>query len=68
MDKSEENRLDAQVWIGTALGDLDQAFKALMRQAELHSWVFLTKFDPLFERLQKDPRFAEFCKKVGIPP
>jgi Flp pilus assembly protein TadD len=67
-DEAESHRLQAQVWIRMALGDLDEAFEALMRQAELHSWYGLIKFDPLFEGLQKDPRFPEFCKKVGLPP
>ena len=66
-DEAESHRLHAQVWIGTALGDLDEAFDALMRQAETHAWWGLIKYDPLFEGLQKDPRFAEFCKKVGLP-
>ena len=66
-DGTESNRMYARVWIGTALGDYDEAFKALMRQAEIHSWWGLIKFDPLFEGLRKDPRFAEFCKKVGLP-
>ncbi len=67
-DESESTRLRAQVWIGTALGDLDQAFKALMREAETHDWWPFIKFDPLFEGLQNDPRFPEFCKKVGLLP
>ncbi len=66
-DKFESNRLNAQLWINTALGDLDEAFKALMRQAETHAWWGLKKFDPLLERLRNDSRFSEFCKKVGIP-
>jgi adenylate cyclase len=66
-EKAESHRLDAQVWIGTSLGDIDEAFGALMRQADLHAWWGLIKFDPLFERLQKDPRFPEFCRKVGLP-
>ena len=64
---AESQRLTAQVWIRAALGDLDEAFEALMRQAELHSWDGLIKFDRLYERLWKDPRFSEFCKKVGLP-
>ena len=67
-DEIESRRLDAQVWIRTALGDLDEAFEALMKQAELHSWWGAIKYDPLFEALQKDPRFSEFCKSVGLPP
>jgi aryl carrier-like protein len=66
-EEAESHRLNAQVWIRTQLGDIDEAFEALMRQAELHSWWGLIRFDPLFERLQKYPRFPEFCKKVGLP-
>ena len=66
-EEAESHRLHAQVWIGTALGDIDEAFEALMREAELHCWWGLIRFDPLFERLQKYPRFPEFCKKVGLP-
>ncbi len=67
-DEADSHRLNAQFWIGMAVGDLDRAFEALMRQAEIHSWYFTIKFDPLFEVLRKDPRFSEFCKKVGLPP
>jgi adenylate cyclase len=66
-EEAESHRLDARVWIMTQLGDIDGAFGALMRQAELHSWWGLIRFDPLFERLQKYPRFPEFSKKVGFP-
>jgi len=65
---AESQRLNAQVRIRTSLGDLDEAFVALMRQAELHAWDGLIKFDPLYVGLWKDPRFSEFCKKVGLPP
>jgi hypothetical protein len=67
-DESESNRVNAQYWIRTALGDIDEAFEALMRAAELRAWFGLIKYEPLFEALRKDPRFPEFCKKVGIPP
>jgi TolB-like protein/Tfp pilus assembly protein PilF len=67
-DESESNRVNAQYWIRTALGDIDEAFEALMRAAELHAWHGLIKYDPLFEALRNDPRFPEFCKKVGLPP
>ncbi len=67
-DKSESVRLTGQLFIYTALGDTDRAFKALMRQSETHSWPFLIKSHPHFEELRKDPRFREFCLKVGIPP
>jgi adenylate cyclase len=66
-DETESNRVHAQVSIQTALGNLDEAFEALMRQAEIHSWWGLIKFDPFCEELRKDPRFSEFCTKVGLP-
>lgn len=65
-DKAESNRLDAQVWIGIALGDLDEVFETLARMTELHCWYFLIKFDPLFEGLRKDSCFTKFCK-IGLP-
>jgi hypothetical protein len=68
-DESESHHLEAQVLLGTSLGNLDEAFGALMRQwTEIHSGWFLIQFDPLFEGLWKDPRFPEFCKKAGLPP
>ncbi len=66
-EKAESHRLDAQVWVGTSLGSIDEAFGALVRQAELHSWWGLISFDPLFESLHKHQRFSEFCKRVGLP-
>jgi tetratricopeptide (TPR) repeat protein len=68
LDKFEGNRLWGEVFIQAALGNLDEAFKALWRQAEIHSWFYLIKYFPLLEELRKDPRFLEFCTKVGIPP
>jgi adenylate cyclase len=67
-NKIEANRLYGEVLIQTALGNLDDAFKALWRQAETHNWWWLIKYDPAYEGLRKDPRFSEFCKKVGLPP
>jgi adenylate cyclase len=67
-NENESARLFGQVWIRATLGDLDEAFRALMRQAETHAWFTLVKTEPLFEGLRKDPRFAEFCRKVGLPP
>jgi adenylate cyclase len=60
-------RASARFSIRVALGDLDEAFSALFEQAQLHSWWYLIKYDPLYASLWKDPRFAEFCKKVGLP-
>lgn len=57
----------SELWVRTSLGDLDQAFVALMRLAELHSWPNSVRYDPLLQRLSVDPRFVEFCTKVGLP-
>ena len=65
-DASEAHRLDAQVWIRSALGDIDEAYVALMRQAELQSWNGFIGIEPLLGELRKDPRFSEFSKKVGL--
>jgi TolB-like protein/KaiC/GvpD/RAD55 family RecA-like ATPase/Tfp pilus assembly protein PilF len=67
-DGRESVRLFAQLYIQTALGNLDDAFKALSRHAENHSWPTWMKSDPRFEALRIDPRFAQFCTSVGLPP
>jgi len=66
-EKGNALRANARLSIHMALGDMDEAFAALGEQAELHSWWFLVKYDPMFARLWSDPRFSEFCKKVGLP-
>ncbi len=63
----ESSRLFGQVMIDSVLGNLDQAFVGLMRQAETHSWYALIKIHPFFENMRGDPRFSVFCTKVGIP-
>lgn len=65
--RDESNRLYAALGIGAALGDLDVAFRALMRLAETHAWPFDIRVFPLFEDMRKDSRFKEFCSRVGIP-
>jgi serine/threonine-protein kinase len=67
-DKVESARLMGSLFINAALGNVDAAFVALDRQAELHSWEYLIKSHPLFEGLRRDPRFPEFCRKVGLKP
>jgi len=59
--------LAAQLEIETALGDVDEAYKALLRQTETHSWPFDIKWAPPYASLRRDARFPEFCRKVGIP-
>ena len=63
----EDSRLHGELFIRAAQGNLDEAFKALMRLAEIHSWPTLVKSLPVFEKMRTDPRFAEFCRKVGLP-
>ena len=57
----------SQIFIHTALGEIDEAFKALNKASETHVWPFTIKTHPLFGELRKDPRFADFCGKMGIP-
>lgn len=66
-NQKESVRLYGQLIVNAALGNLDEAFKALMREAELHSWPFLVRSLPVFKEMRKDPRFKEFCRKVGLP-
>ncbi|MDA4115120.1 MAG: hypothetical protein OK442_01025, partial [Thaumarchaeota archaeon] len=63
-----ELSLRGELYMQTALGNLDEAFGVLMQQAETHSWPFTIKIDPLYAKMRDDPRFLDFCKKVGIPP
>lgn len=41
--------------------------KALNRMTETQSWPFLIATLPVFAELRKDPRYPEFCAKVGLP-
>jgi adenylate cyclase len=65
---SESVRLNAEFQVRAILGDFDDAFKALDRLADLHAWIFLAKSEPMMGGIQKEPRFADFCRKVGLPP
>ena len=50
-------------------GDADQAFEWLKRDWERDGdGVNYVLFDPLLLRFRDDPRFAEYCKKAGLPP
>jgi adenylate cyclase len=64
--KTESASLDAQLNIQAALGNVDEAYKALMRMAETHGWPFDIRWDPLLDNVRRDPRFPQFCRKVGI--
>ena len=57
----------AKLFINLALGNVDEAFAALDELARIHAWPFLIKSEPLLEGLRSDPRFADFCRRVGIP-
>jgi adenylate cyclase len=67
INEGDVQRDMAQFFIRTALEDVDEAFEALMRQAELHTWWMMVHLDPLTEILRRDPRFSEFRMKVGLP-
>jgi adenylate cyclase len=66
-DEKESVRLAGQLVLQVALGNLDEAFKALSRQAELHSWPYLITADPFYAEMRKDPRFKEFRRRAGLP-
>jgi len=65
-DSIEAFRLYGQLFINAALGNLDKAFEALNKEAELHSWPFLIGSLPIFSELRKDPRYARFAARVGL--
>jgi tetratricopeptide (TPR) repeat protein len=64
---SEDGKRIGLLYIHAALGNLDEAFAILMKQAETHAWPTLIKSEPVFEQIRKDPRFSDFCRKVGLP-
>jgi hypothetical protein len=64
---TESSVLWGEFYVQNAFGNFDGAFKALMRMAELHAWPYQIKSMPELKDLRKDPRFSEFCKKVGLP-
>jgi adenylate cyclase len=64
-------RLLGTLWVTAALGEKDLAFDALMQMADKHLWASDVKYVPMLgglEGVRNDPRFADFCRKVGIPP
>ena len=66
VSKTEAPRLYGHLFISAALGDIDECFRALRRQAEIHSWPYNVEIHPLLVEVRKDPRYAEFRRKVGI--
>ena len=58
----------SELYIRTFLGDIDQAFVALMKLGELHAWPASVKYEPLLQPLRDDHRFTEFCTRVGLLP
>ena len=66
-DKVEALKLYGQLFINAALGNIDEAFNALAREAQIHAWPFLIGSLPVFAELRKDPRYREFASQVGLP-
>jgi len=67
MDQAEQVRSAGILLIRMALGDLDEAFRVLNKQAVRHAWDSSVNFDPIYEELRKVPRFPEFCLTVALP-
>ena len=65
-EKVEAARLYGQAIVNSALGNMDEVFRVLDRQAVTHSWGALIKALPAYENVRRDPRFPAFCAKVGI--
>ncbi len=59
---------NAVVMIRGELGEMDAAYEELMKMAERHSGYASIKVDPAFAPIRADPRFKDFCVKVGLPP
>jgi len=65
---NESARLLGMFPILAVLGKFDEAFECLMRMADLGAWWIGIKYLPHYAPLRRDPRYREFCKKVGIKP
>jgi adenylate cyclase len=57
-----------QVFIQAALGDVNQVFGALDKLAASHAWPIQLSTHPAFREVRRDPRYSEFCARVGIEP
>jgi serine/threonine protein kinase/tetratricopeptide (TPR) repeat protein len=56
-------------WIYLTLGDLDRAFALFGKACDDRAFdVLFLKANPLFERLQKDPRFPELARRANFEP
>jgi Flp pilus assembly protein TadD len=67
-ESNEAVRNYGRLFISSALGNFDDAFRALDRAAEMHAWPFLIGSLPIFSELRRDPRYVDFARKVGLPP
>ena len=55
--------------IYTGLGEKEQAFAWLDKAYADRSWPLpLLKFDPRFDSLRSDPRFADLVRRIGLAP
>ena len=55
----------ALVYVG--LREDDQAIAWLQKAyEERHPYLVLMKVEPVFDRLQSDPRFADLVRRVGL--
>ena len=49
------------------LGDNDRCFDLLEKAYETHDhWLIYLKIEPLFNRMQSDPRYSALLKKIGL--
>ena len=56
------------VFLHAALGEMDRAFEFLERAYQARdSGLFWLRAMPLYEPLQRDPRFREMLRRLGIP-
>ncbi len=60
----------SEVFVGglhATLGEKDEAFELLEKAYERHNpWLVRLRFPP-FESLRDDPRFADLCRRIGLP-
>jgi serine/threonine-protein kinase len=49
------------------LGDKDHALVWLNKAAEAHSQILFIKFDPYWDSIRSDPRYADLLRRMGLP-